>query len=80
METKIDHTSSDEKNHFLNIHDMDFRLICMSFSPKIQLHVVSLSNPDEVWTKLEVLFGIKEYCEECMPENAKIKLAENPLE
>jgi hypothetical protein len=50
------------------------------FLLEIQLHVVSLSTPDEVWTKLEVLFGIKEYCEECMPENAKTKPQENPLE
>jgi hypothetical protein len=54
---------------------MAFRLICMSmFLLEIQYHVEeSLSTPDEVWTKLEVLFRIKEYCEECMQDIDKTK-------
>jgi hypothetical protein len=59
---------------------MAFRLICMSVSPEIQYHVISLSTLDEVWTKLEVLFGIKEDCEECMQEIDKTKPTENPPE
>jgi hypothetical protein len=49
---------------------MALGLICMSVSPELQYHVeeLSLSTPDELWTKLEVLFRIKKYCEECMQE------------
>jgi hypothetical protein len=73
---------SDEKNDFLNRQDMAFRLIYMFVSPEIQYHVedLSLSTPDEVWTKLEVLFRIKEDCEECMQDIDKTKPTENPLE
>jgi hypothetical protein len=78
--TKNRSTSIDEKNHFLNRQDMAFRLICMSVSLEIQSHVVSLSTPDEVWTKLEVLFGIKEDCEECMSKIDKTKPTKNPPE
>jgi hypothetical protein len=54
----------------------------MFVSPELQYHVEdsSLSTPDELWTKLEVLFRIKEYCEECMQEIDKTKPTENPLE
>jgi len=59
---------------------MDFRVIYVFVSPEIQLHVVSLSTPNEVWSKLEVLFWIKEDCEEFMLENAKTNPAEKPPE
>jgi hypothetical protein len=60
--------------------DMAFELICMFVSLEIQYHVISLSTLDEVWTKLEVLFGIKENFEECMQEINKTKPTKNPLE
>jgi hypothetical protein len=80
MGTEAEPNSTDEKSHFLNRHDMDFRLICLSISPELLFHVESFSTPDEVWTKLEVLFRKKDDHEECMPENAKTKPTENPLE
>jgi hypothetical protein len=60
---------------------MGFRLMCMFVSPEIKLHVVLLSTPNEVWTKLEVLFRIKEDCEERRPENMKTKpIEKKPIE
>jgi len=75
METKAETGSPEEKNDFLNKQDMDLRLICMLVSLELQYHVEDslLSTPDKLWTKLEVLFGIKEVCEECMPNNSKTK-------
>jgi hypothetical protein len=51
-----------------------------SISPKNKYHVESLSTPDEAWTKMEVLFGHKEYCEDCMNEIDKIEITKNYLE
>jgi hypothetical protein len=47
---------------------MALELICVSISPELQYHVEeeSLSTLDKLWTRLEVLFGNKEYCEDCM--------------
>jgi hypothetical protein len=47
-------------------------------SPKLLFHVESFTTLDEVWTKLEVLFGKKDDREECMLENAKTNPIENP--
>jgi len=73
METKEDPNSVDKKNYFFNGQDMAFRIICMYVSSEIQYHVISLSTPDEAWIKLEVLFRIKEDCEECMQDIDKTK-------
>jgi len=80
MGTKVEPNSTDEKYHFLNRHDMEFRLICMLISLELLLHVESFSTLGEVWTKLEVLFGNKDDHEECMSKNAKTNPTENPPE
>jgi hypothetical protein len=52
----------DEKNYFLNRQDMAMRSIDMSVSPKLfhQVYEESQgSNTNELWTRLEVLFGNK---------------------
>jgi hypothetical protein len=74
--------SVDEKNYFLNRQDMTLKLISMFVSPELQYHVEeeSLSTPDELWTRLEVLFRNKENWEDCMQKIDKIELAENPPE
>jgi hypothetical protein len=38
------------------------------------------STPNESWTRLEVLFGNKEYCEDFMQEVEQIDPEENPSE
>jgi hypothetical protein len=80
METKVELDSDDDKKHFFHRHDIDFRLIFMSISPEIQYNVISLSTPNEVWTKLEVLFGINKYCEECLQYIDKTNLVEMPTQ
>jgi hypothetical protein len=80
METEVELDSADEKNDFLNTQDMALGLICMSISPKLQYHVEeeSLSTLNELWTRLEVLFGNKEGCEDCMQKIDKIEPTGNP--
>jgi hypothetical protein len=66
MEMEVEHDSIDEKNDFLNRQDMAIGSIGMSVSLKLfhQVYEESKgSTPNELWTRLEVLFGNKEYCE-----------------
>jgi hypothetical protein len=81
MEVELD--SADEKNDFLNRQDMAIGSINMSVSPELfhQVYEESQgSTPNELWTRLEVLFGNKEYCEDFMQEVEQIEPEEKPLE
>jgi ppGpp synthetase/RelA/SpoT-type nucleotidyltranferase len=81
MEVELD--SVNEKNDFLNRQDMAIESIGMSVSPEL-LHQVyeesQGSTPNELWTRLEVLFGNKEYCEDFMQEVEQIEPEEKPSE
>jgi hypothetical protein len=57
MAKKVEPTSSIEKNMYLNHMDGAYDLLCVFMSPKILFHVEACSTPDEIWTKLEDLFG-----------------------
>ena len=62
MAMEVEPVSIDEKNDFLNRQDMAIGSIGMSLSPKIFHQVYEESEsltPNELWTKLEVLFGNK---------------------
>jgi hypothetical protein len=54
------------KNDFPKRQDMALGCICLYISHEIHYHVESLSTPDEAWIKLEVIFGLKEDCEQGM--------------
>ena len=63
MEMEVEHDSVDEKNDFLNRQDMAIGSICMSVSPKILQQVCDVTQeftPNELWIRLEILFGNKE--------------------
>jgi hypothetical protein len=63
MAMEVEPNSGDEKNGFINRQDMAIGCIRLSISPEI-LHQVydesRDSTPNELWTRLEVLFRIKE--------------------
>jgi hypothetical protein len=64
MSMEVEPDSVDEKNDFINRQDMAIESIGMSVSPKLfhQVYEESQgSTPNELWTRLEVLFGNKEY-------------------
>jgi hypothetical protein len=69
MSMEVESDSTNEKNDFLNRQDMAIGFIFLSISPEI-LHQVyddsQESTPNELWTRLEVLFGNKKYCEDFM--------------
>jgi hypothetical protein len=83
MEMEVEPDSSDEKNDFLNRQDMAIGSIGMFVSPELFHQVYEESQgltPNELWTRLEVLFGNKEYCEYFMQEVEQIEPEENPSE
>jgi hypothetical protein len=62
MEMEVEPDSVDEKNDFLNRQHMAIGFICLSISPEILHKVCDVSQditPNELWTRLEVLFGNK---------------------
>jgi hypothetical protein len=83
MAMEVEPDSADEKNDFLNRQDMAIGCIFLSISPEIFHQVYDESQdstPNELWTRLEVLFGNKEYCEDFMQEIEKIDPEEKPSE
>jgi hypothetical protein len=71
MAMEVDPYFVDEKNDFLNRQDMAIGSISMSISPKLFHQVYEESQgltPNELWIRLEVLFGNKQYCEDFMQE------------
>jgi hypothetical protein len=80
MKMEVDHDSADEKNNFLNRQDMAIGFVCLFISLEILHQVYDFSQdstPNELWTRLEVLFGNKE---DYMQKVEKIENVENPLE
>jgi hypothetical protein len=62
MAMEVDPDYVDEKNDFLNRQDMAIGIIGMSVSPELFHQVYQESQgltPNELWTRLEVLFGNK---------------------
>jgi hypothetical protein len=80
MEMEVEPDSSDEKKKNLNRQDMAIGCILWFISPKIFHQVYDDSqdsNPNKLWSTLEVLFGNKENCKKNVD---KIEKLENPLE
>jgi hypothetical protein len=57
MDIEVDPTSVINKNRYLNRMNEDYGLLCVSMSPKFMFHIESCTTPDEIWTKLEDIFG-----------------------
>ena len=49
-----------EKSKWHNRMDGAYGLLCLSISPAIIFHLDYLTTPNEVWTKLEFLFGVQD--------------------
>jgi hypothetical protein len=83
MEMEVDPDSFNDKNDFLNRQDMAIGSIDMFVSPELfhQVYEESQgSNQNELWTRLQVLFGNKEYFEYFMQDVEQIEPEEKPSE
>ena len=49
-----------EKAKWNNRLDESCGLLCLSISPAIIFHLDYLTTPNEVWTKIEFLFGVQD--------------------
>jgi hypothetical protein len=81
MAMEVEPDSADEKNNFLNRQDMAIGCILYFISYEILHQVCDVTQeftPNELWTILEVLFGNKEDCEDCMQGIGKIEPEEKP--
>ena len=57
MAIEVEPTSAIEKNRYLNCMDEAYDLLCVSMSPELLFHVETCITLDEIWTKIESLFG-----------------------
>ena len=49
-----------EKAKWHNRLDESYGMICLSISPYLLFHPYGLTTPNQVWTKLEYLFGVQD--------------------
>ena len=57
MGTEVEPNSVVEKSKYFNRLDEAYGLLCLSISREIVFHIEILTTPNEVWVKLETLFG-----------------------
>ena len=57
MGTEVEPNYPMEKSKYFNRLDEAFGFLCLSISREILFHVDSLTTQNEVWVKLESLFG-----------------------
>jgi hypothetical protein len=57
MVTEIEPTSTIKKNKYLNCMDEAYNLLCVFKSPEPLFHIEACTTPNEIWIKLEDLFG-----------------------
>ena len=57
METKAEPNAAVEKIKWYNKRDEAYGLLCLSISRDLLFHLDGLTSPNEVWEKLEDIFG-----------------------
>ena len=57
MGTEVEPNYVVEKAKYFNRLDEDYGLLCLSISRELLFHIDSLTTPNELWVKLESLFG-----------------------
>ena len=59
MATEVDPNVTVEKIKWYNRRDEVYDPLCLSISTDLLFHLDSLASPNEVWDKLEEIFGKK---------------------
>ena len=75
MGTEVEPNSAIEKSKFFNRLDEAFGMLCLSISKDLLFHVDNLTTPNEVWLKLEALFGKTDEMRGHQLENELISLS-----
>ena len=64
-----------EKAKWHNRMDEAYGLICLSISLDLLLHLDGLTTPNQIWTKIESLFGVQDEIRGNQLENELISLS-----
>ena len=80
MGTETEPNSAVEKSKYFNILDEAFRMLCLRILRDILFHVDILKTPNELWLKLESLFGKTDEVRGHQLENELISLSPNLFE
>ena len=75
MGTEVEPNFVVEKSKYFNRMDEAFGLLCLSISRELLFHIYSLTTPNEVWEKLEALFGKTDELRGHQLENELISLS-----
>ena len=59
MEIEVDPNATADKIKWHNRRDEAYGLLCLSISRDLLFHLDGLTSPDEVWEKIQTLFGKK---------------------
>ena len=73
LETEPD--KDEDKPKWFNKSDEAYGTLCLSISPNFLFHIESLDTPNEIWLKLETLFGTQDSMRGHMLENELISLS-----
>ena len=65
-----------EKAKWHNRVDEAYGLLCLSIYPDIIFHMDGLTTPNQIWTKLESLFGVEDEIREHQLENEIISMSQ----
>ena len=75
MGTKVEPNFAVEKAKYFNRLDEAFGLLCLSISRELLFHIENLTTPNELWVKLEILFGKTDELHGHQLENELISLS-----
>ena len=57
METEVDPNAATRKIKWHNMRDEAYGLLCLRISRDLLFHLDGLTSPNEVWEKIEYIFG-----------------------
>jgi hypothetical protein len=57
MATEVETTYDIKKNMYLDRMDEAYDLLCLSMSPELMFHIEACTTLDDIWMKLEDIFG-----------------------
>ena len=73
LETKPD--KGEDKPKWFNKCDEAYGTLCLFVSPDFLFHIESLDTPNQIWLKLEILFGTQDSMRGHMLENELISIS-----
>ena len=80
MATELDPIAAEESIKWHNRRDEAYGLLCLGISRDLVFHLDGLTSPNEVWEKLQILFGNTYNMRGYQLENELIELSPSNIE